>query len=114
MHTLEKNLGQLFKPVPARRSDPDRKAREEAKALAKEHGITLEAFKPGEGSGLNVWPSGTMKRSDPWEGDHYAQDWKEAMHMVRTYAGLEGGPSEASMLDATGEEVAVRALVASP
>ena len=40
-----------------------------------------------------------MTRADPWEGDHYARDWKDALHMVRTYAGLEDSPSEASMQD---------------
>lgn len=100
MKILERKLGRLFGQTAPRRPDSHRKDREQANALAKAHGITLEKFQVSDGSGINVWPAPAMTRADPWEGDHYAQDWKDALHMVRTYAGLEDEPSEASMQDA--------------
>lgn len=96
MKTLQRELGRMFRPTPARRPDPHRKARELAKPLAKKHGIELERIE----GGINVWPPKDMVLADPWEGDHYAQDWSEVLLMVRTYAGENYGPSEASQLDA--------------
>lgn len=97
MKTLSASLGRMFKPAHVRKADMQRKAREEAKRLAIAHGVEIESFK-GEG-GMNVWPPKAYRLQDPWEGDHYAQDWSEALYMVRTYAGLEQGPSEASQID---------------
>lgn len=96
MKTLSTSLGRLFKPTPTRKPDAQRKAREEAKRFAALHGIAIEALK---GGGMNVWPPRSFHLQDPWEGDHYAQDWSEALPMVRTYAGLEQGPSVASLVD---------------
>lgn len=82
MKQLQARLTDLFKPPRPRVPDPQRKAREEAKRLAKAAGIEIERI----GAGMNVWPPQAYKQPDPWEGDHYAQDWHEALDMVRTYA----------------------------
>lgn len=98
MKNLSSSLSRLFKPATARPPDTHRKAREEAKKLAKAHNVEVEQIK---GGGMNVWPPRGFLLQDPWDGDHYAQDWTEALYMVRTYAGLEQGPSEASTIDET-------------
>jgi hypothetical protein len=85
MHALSRALTRAFRPAPARRPDPHRAAREAAKPLAKEHGILIER----EGSVLCVWPPLSFKGADPWDGDHGAQNWAEALVMVRHYAGIE-------------------------
>lgn len=83
MKTLSTSLSKLFRPTPTRRPDTQRKAREEAKRLAKAHGVGIEALKDG---GMNVWPPKSFSGEDPWAGDHFAQDWREALLMVRAYA----------------------------
>lgn len=84
MKRLQKDLARIFKAPIARKPDPCRKAREEAKRLAKEHGIEIERVD----SGFNVWPPRERESDDPWAGDHYCQDWCEALTMVREYAGV--------------------------
>ncbi len=35
---------------------------------------------------MNVWPPKGLAGEDPFEGDHYATDWVEALSMVQRYA----------------------------
>lgn len=85
MHALSRSLTRLFHPAPARRPDPHRKAREEAKPLAAKHSIEVER----EETSLIVWPPKGYKGTDPWDGDHGCDDWSEVLVMVRHYAGVE-------------------------
>jgi hypothetical protein len=85
MRTLQRALRAAFQPP--RATDPQRRAREEAKRLAGLHGICLEKL----GGGINVWPPRGYVAADPYEGDHYAQDWCEALDHIRAYV-----PEEAS------------------
>lgn len=82
MKQLQTRLAELFEPTRRRRPDPQRKAREEAKRLAKLAGVEIERLGPG----MNVWPPRGFELPDPWDGDHYAQDWHEALDRVRAYA----------------------------
>lgn len=83
MKTLSRELGALFRPAPPRRGDPHRKARERAKALAARLGVEVERL---AGGGMNVWPPrGLASHADPFEGDHYAQDWPDALQRVEAY-----------------------------
>lgn len=81
---LEKALRRVFEaPVP-KKPDTQRRSREEAKKLAAEHGIEIEKLREG---GMNVWPPNALAEgSDPFEGDHYADDWGDALSMVKQYA----------------------------
>lgn len=88
MNRLERDLGALFNPPPARsaRKDPCRKTRELAKKLAAEHGIKIEKFREG---GMNVWPpAGIDAKEDPYDEDHYVSDWDEALPVVEAYVKL--------------------------
>lgn len=80
--TLGRMLGRTFKPAATRRPDIYRKEREEAKRLAAICGCAIER----EGAGWNVWPPAALPiESDPFEGDHYCQDWSEVLDAVRLY-----------------------------
>lgn len=82
MKNLSAMLGQVFKPA-AKPKDPFRKARAEAKQLASQHGIEIEPLRPG----FNVWaPAGLSDTpADPFEGDHYADDWSDVLERVKAY-----------------------------
>ncbi len=82
--TLSSMISSAFKPPAERKPDVHRKAREAAKALAKEHDIEIEPIN----SGFNVWQPSRANAADPFEGDHYAEDWSEVLTRVRTYAGV--------------------------
>jgi hypothetical protein len=88
MIALQRELSRLFRPAPARQPDIHRKARQQAKALAKQHGIEIEPLN----GGMNVWPPkgwADVERwagVDPFDGDHYCPDWTEALQMVGVYA----------------------------
>lgn len=83
LRTLERALGKLFKGPAPKQQDKQRKPREEAKRLAAEHGIEIEKL---PGGGMNVWAPARIAADDPFEGDHYANDWQEALVTVQTYA----------------------------
>lgn len=85
MHALSRALRATFRPAPARRPDPHRKAREEAKPLAAAHGIAIDR----EETSLIVWPPKGYNGTDPWAGDHACDDWAQVLVMVRHYAGIE-------------------------
>jgi hypothetical protein len=75
-------------PKPRERA-ADRKARELAKPLAERIGCDLERID----GGLNVWPPASLADTarDPYEGDHYAADWPEALAMLQAYAAIVDG-----------------------
>lgn len=75
-------MGKMFHAPAARKPDTQRKVREEAKALATKHGIEIETL---TGGGFNVWPPKGFASEDPHEGDHYANDWHEALAHVSAY-----------------------------
>ena len=81
-HPLSRMLAQTFKPAAPRRTDPHRRAREQAKRLASLVGCEIE---PMSGGGMNVWAPANCA-SDPYDGDHYAADWSDALERVRRYA----------------------------
>ena len=67
-----------------KRQDSQRKAREEANRLADLHGISIERLRDG----INVWPPMAISDTDrdPYDGDHFANDWSDALEMVQAYA----------------------------
>ena len=80
---LEQALARVFKSPSPKKSDPQRRQREEAKQLASEHGIEIEKLREG---GMNVWPPKALSDClDPFEGDHFAEDWTDVLSMVKQY-----------------------------
>lgn len=84
------------KPKKDDRARREEKARREAKRLAKEHNIEVEVerwYECGEGvyTRIIVWgPRGVDidEEDDPFNGDHYAEDWADALERVQEYAKL--------------------------
>lgn len=88
-------LAAAFKAPPERKSDPFRQSRERAKVLAALHGIELEKAKGG--GGMNVWPPKTLAdENDPFDADHYAEDWDDALDRVQRYASIQIDSASAS------------------
>lgn len=88
MRALKKSLNNLFSTPKKRAPDNHRKAREAAKPLIQKLGIELEKFREG---GFNVWPPKTLAdHDDPFEGDHYANDWDDVLERVQAYEKLCG------------------------
>lgn len=80
---LEKALGQIFRAKKKKAPDPHRRHREQAKKLAALHKIEIERIE----GGMNVWPPSTIADDhDPFQGDHFANDWQAALFMVEEYA----------------------------
>ncbi len=68
---------------PERRFDTQRKAREQAKAIAALHGIEIEK------DGRDFWvthPDYLDQGNDPLEGNHFATSWAEVLDAVKVYA----------------------------
>ena len=82
---LDKALGKMFSAPAPKKPDTQRRSREQAKALAAQHGIEIEKFKEG---GMNVWAPQSLTANDPFEGDHFADDWTAALEMVKAYVAL--------------------------
>lgn len=79
------------------RARREEKARREAKRLAALHDIEIEAYTSfdfGERhSSIIVWgPRGVDLdgANDPFEGDHYADDWADALYRVQEYIKVLG------------------------
>jgi hypothetical protein len=81
-NSLSAALSRTFAAPRARAPDPHRRAREQAKPLAAQHGIEIERVD----SGFNVWPPKAFAGVDPFDGDHYAQDWGDVLARVKAYA----------------------------
>lgn len=89
MKQLSRMLAFALRPARPKNPDKHRAAREQAKALAAKHGIEIERFKQSDGGGMNVWPpKGLPDAADPHGGDHYCDDWTDALAMVKDYARL--------------------------
>ncbi len=87
MKTLGRMLAATFRPAaPKSAGQLHRAARHKARKLAATLFIELETFR-GE-TGVNVWPTRAIDE-DPFEGDHYAMDWADALDRVRSYAGIQ-------------------------
>lgn len=82
MKALGKLLAATFTAPAPKNPDTHRKAREEAKRLAALCGCEIEKCD----SGWNVWPPKNAP-TDPFDGDHYGQNWTEVLALVRHYAG---------------------------
>ena len=86
MKTLSRSLAAYFRPsAPKSSGHLHRTARQKSQRLAATLYVQLETSK-GE-AGVNVWPTRRVD-VDPFEGDHYAQDWADALQRVQTYAGI--------------------------
>jgi hypothetical protein len=87
LKSLNKLLTQAF--TPPRAPDVYRKSRDKSKKLAKQHSIEIQPMKPGH----NVWPPKLLADSsaDPFDGDHYANDWDEVCERVQKYAEILRG-----------------------
>lgn len=90
--SLSRQLSTLFAPKqrpPAMNGRQFKGQRERARALAGQYGIEIEPMSPG----MNVWPpAGVADVLDPFDGDHYAQDWADALARVEAYVEvLKGG-----------------------
>ncbi len=88
-NTLNRALTNAFRAPAVRKPDTQRHQREKAKALAAALRFELE---PAEGGKLNVWPAKDWRHADPFEGDHCAEDWRQALDMLQQYAALQPVP----------------------
>lgn len=71
-----------------RRADPERGARQKAKALAELHGVEIEV-EPGRDGNVIVWGLKDLPDAeDPHEGDHYANGWADALERVQEYVDI--------------------------
>ena len=86
MNALSRSLAAYFRPsAPKSSGHLHRTARQKSQRLAATLHVQLETHK-GE-AGVNVWPTRRVD-VDPFEGDHYAQDWADALQRVQAYAGI--------------------------
>lgn len=84
MKLLQSALRSLFsEPSPV---DAHERSRAQARKLGAELGVCFEALPDG---GMNVWPPKECQ-SDPFEADHYACNWSEALERVQAYAAARG------------------------
>lgn len=61
-------------------------ARAKAKRLAREHDIEIEVERWDGEHTITVWgPLGVEMTNDPYEGDHRAENWQDALERVETY-----------------------------
>jgi hypothetical protein len=81
--------------LPAKVKDTEATVRRKARALAAKHGIEIETYRnydDGEYyTQIIVWgQSGVCddEERDPFFGDHYADDWADALERVQEYAKL--------------------------
>ena len=88
MKQLRRSLQGLFSAARPHAKDVHRRARERAVALAGQCGAEIERLRD---SGFNVWPPAGLA-ADPFDGDHFAQDWAEVLDIVTTYAAAVATP----------------------
>lgn len=80
-------------PAVRRPKDTEAPARRKAKALAARHDIEIEVERWSGYSRIIVWgpkwaDGYDSKDVDPYTGDHYAEDWADALERVESYASL--------------------------
>jgi len=86
MTQLGRMIAPYFRPsAPKSPAQRHRAARHKARKLAATLHLELETFR-GE-TGLNVWPTKPID-DDPFDGDHYAEDWEDALGRIRSYAAI--------------------------
>jgi hypothetical protein len=84
MTKLGRMIAPYFRPTaPKSPAQRHRAARYKARKLAATLHLELETFR-GE-TGVNVWPTKHIE-DDPFDGDHYAEDWEDALGRIRSYA----------------------------
>lgn len=87
MTKLGRLIAAYIQPTaPASPHQRHRAARHKARKLAATLHLELETFR-GE-TGVNVWPTKNID-NDPFDGDHYAEDWADALGRVRSYATIQ-------------------------
>ena len=81
--------------LPAKVKDTEATVRRKARALAAKHGIEIETYRSygfGEPyTTIIVWGQSGIcddEERDPFYGDHYADDWADALERVQEYAKL--------------------------
>lgn len=70
----------------ARRTDPERKAREEAKRLAAQWGVRIDKEEWGDWFVWHPGFDGDDHPADPYAGDHIVDSWTDALERVKGYA----------------------------
>ena len=84
MTKLGRMIAPYFRPTaPKSPAQRHRAARYKARKFAATLHLELETFR-GE-TGVNVWPTKHIE-DDPFDGDHYAEDWEGALGRIRSYA----------------------------
>jgi hypothetical protein len=81
--------------LPAKVKDTEATVRRKARTLAAKHGIEIEAERMWDGgeyyTSIIVWGQPDVcddEARDPFYGDHYADDWADALERVQEYAKL--------------------------
>lgn len=80
-------------PAKPKRATSEDGVRRKARQLAKAHGIGIETYRAGDYNSIIVWgPSWVQdideEAVDPFYGDHYADDWADALERVEEYIKL--------------------------
>jgi hypothetical protein len=80
-------------PAKVKAKDTEATVRRKARELAAKHDIEIEMYRNYDGgeyyTSIMVWgPRGVELDNDPFEGDHYAEDWADALARVEEYAKL--------------------------
>jgi hypothetical protein len=75
-------------------------ARRKAKLLAQANNIGLNRLNSRDPFPLEVWPYGGLADTagDPYNGDHYAYSWAEALERVEKYAAIRAKSPDADPL----------------
>jgi len=83
--------------LPAKVKDVEATVRRKARTLAAKHGIKIEVERLYDGSdyytSIIVWGQRDIcddEERDPFFGDHYAEDWADALERVQDYVKLAG------------------------
>lgn len=73
-------------PAKPKVKDTEATVRRKAKRLAAEHNIEIETYRDNDYQSIIVWgPKNVDLDNDPFEGDHYAEDWADALYRVEEY-----------------------------
>jgi hypothetical protein len=80
-------------PAKVKAKDTEATVRRKARELAAKHDIEIEMYRNYDGgeyyTSIMVWgPRGVELDNDPFEDDHYAEDWADALARVEEYAKL--------------------------
>jgi hypothetical protein len=88
-HNRKVALCDVLPKAAPKAKDSEAAVRRKARRLAAEHNIEIETYRDGEYSSIIVWgPRGVDLDNDPFEGDHYADGWTDALGRVEEYVKL--------------------------